>query len=89
MTTNIPAVQIAEPCSSRMNKTGSWRTYRPVCDLETCTACTTCVSFCPEGVIKVNKEDKYQVDLDYCKGCGLCAEVCPVSAITMEREEQE
>lgn len=86
MSTNIPLLQFAEPGTTRKNKTGSWRTFYPVCDQDKCTACTTCESFCPEGIITITKETKYQADMDYCKGCGLCAEVCPVNAITMERE---
>jgi len=89
MSTNMPLLFFAEPGSTRKNKTGSWRTFRPVCDLELCTACTLCEGFCPEGIITVTKEEKYHADMDYCKGCGLCAEVCPVGAITMEREVQE
>ncbi len=83
---SIPKNLICRPGTSRENKTGNWRTFRPVCDCEKCNACGTCVLFCPEGIITVSKEEKYQVDLDYCKGCGLCVEVCPFKALTMERE---
>jgi 2-oxoacid:acceptor oxidoreductase delta subunit (pyruvate/2-ketoisovalerate family) len=84
----IPVSVVARPGSSRANKTGSWRTNVPVCDKEKCTACTLCVLYCPEGVIKVDKKNKYVVDLDYCKGCGICAVVCPVKAIEMKPEKR-
>lgn len=73
---------VKEPGSTRKNKTGSWRTFKPILDKEKCIDCGNCVLFCPEGCI--NKE--YDIDYDYCKGCGICAEECPVKAIKMERE---
>lgn len=79
----------AKPGSSVSNKTGTWRTYKPVVDHETCIGCGTCEKVCPEGVCfstgKKNSKGKlfYDNDLEYCKGCGICAEECPVKAIQM------
>ncbi|MDR0912972.1 MAG: 4Fe-4S binding protein [Methanobrevibacter sp.] len=73
---------VSEPGSTRRNKTGSWRTFKPILDKEKCNDCDNCIMFCPEGV--VNKE--HDIDYDYCKGCGICAEECPVKAIEMVRE---
>ncbi|WXG47604.1 MAG: 4Fe-4S dicluster domain-containing protein [Candidatus Atabeyarchaeum deiterrae] len=84
----IPVSVVAKPGSTRANKTGSWRTKHPVCDKNKCTACTLCVLYCPEGVIKVDKKNKFEVDLDYCKGCGICVEVCPVKALEMKPEKR-
>ena len=72
---------VKDPGSTRKNKTGSWRTFKPILDKEKCIDCGNCVLFCPEGCI--NQE--YDIDYDYCKGCGICAEECPVEAIKMER----
>ncbi len=72
---------VKEPGSTRNNKTGSWRTFKPILDKDKCIDCGNCVLFCPEGCI--NKD--YDIDYDYCKGCGICAEECPVEAIKMER----
>ena len=70
------------PGSTRANKTGSWRTFKPNLDKEKCVDCDNCIMFCPEG--SINKE--HDIDYDYCKGCGICANECPVQAVKMERE---
>jgi len=74
--------------STERNKTGAWRSKRPVVDFEKCTACGICWSLCPEGCIKKRADGKFEADLDYCKGCGICANECPVKAITMVMEEK-
>jgi len=77
------------PGSSRMNKTGSWRVFRPVVDHEKCKKCGTCWLVCPDNAMKkINGGEKYEPDLDYCKGCGICAHECPVNAIEMVEEEK-
>ena len=68
--------------STRANKTGSWRTFKPVVDTEKCINCGLCYVYCPDGCVT----EEHIPDYDYCKGCGICAEECPVKAITMERE---
>lgn len=77
--------------SSKENKTGSWRTYKPVFDHEKCISCGLCAKICPEGCIAMKKisnhnKEKPITDYDYCKGCGLCAKECPVKAIKMEKD---
>jgi pyruvate ferredoxin oxidoreductase delta subunit len=79
---------VAEPSTSQVNKTGSWRQFRPVIDQEACIGCGQCDTFCPDQAAKpVGDGDTYGIDLDYCKGCGICAKECPVDAIEMVREE--
>ena len=76
---------IAEPGSSVGNRTGSWRTEKPVFLNKKCTDCKLCIILCPDGVVfAVNKV--YQANLDFCKGCGICAEECPTKDIQMVRE---
>ena len=72
-----------EPGWSKDNKTGSWRTERPVKDDESCNECDLCWLFCPEGCIE---RGTYNIDYEYCKGCGICATECRAGAIEMERE---
>lgn len=82
------------PGTSVSNKTGSWRSYRPVFNHEQCIGCGICEQVCPEGCThntgKVNAAGKSyrEADLDYCKGCGICAEECPVKCIKMELEQK-
>jgi 2-oxoisovalerate ferredoxin oxidoreductase delta subunit len=69
-----------------INKTGSWRTVRPVIDQAKCTKCYTCWKFCPDVAVKI-AEGKVLIDYDFCKGCGICASECPKEAISMVMEE--
>lgn len=73
---------VKEPGSTRRNKTGSWRIFRPEPDSEKCISCGICYLFCPDGCIG----EDFIADYDFCKGCGICAEECPVKAIKMVRE---
>ncbi len=66
--------------------TGYWRYARPAVDKKKCIGCGTCVKYCPEAVIELDKNKKADVDYCFCKGCGVCAAVCPQKAIVMEKE---
>ncbi len=79
-----------EPGSARANRTGDWRTSRPVGNHEQCIQCGVCVIFCPEGCIAfgLTREDFPSADLYYCKGCGICAHECPTRCISMVDEEE-
>jgi pyruvate ferredoxin oxidoreductase delta subunit len=85
---------LLKPNTTLANKTGAWRTLKPVFLQNKCTACSICQNFCPEGIIyqtdKTNSSGRtpYAFDNDYCKGCGLCAEVCPFKAIVMELDQK-
>lgn len=61
--------------------TGTWRSVRPVVDVDKCTKCLMCWIVCPDASI-VQTEKAVDVNLKYCKGCGICTHVCPVGAIT-------
>jgi len=82
----------AKPGSLKKNKTGGWRTYKPVIDKSKCIGCGKCNQVCPEDAAQMTKnkkgEKKAKIDYNFCKGCGLCAEHCPVKAIKMVREEK-
>jgi pyruvate ferredoxin oxidoreductase delta subunit len=76
--------------SSTEYKTGDWRSYKPIWNIEKCTRCMFCHIYCPEGAIKHDTEtNKMVFDYDFCKGCGICANECPATAIEMVLEGKE
>ncbi len=81
---------IKEPGNARENKTGGWRSIRPILDQNKCISCYFCWLYCPDMCVIIDKETKKVTgfNLDYCKGCGVCANVCPVKAITMKPENE-
>lgn len=81
---------IAKANSSLSNKTGAWRSSRPVVDKNKCVGCGICIKFCPDSAIDfktIEGKNKANINYDYCKGCGLCAKECPFKAISMEKEK--
>ena len=85
----MPAGIVYEGGNTKKNKTGDWRSMKPVVDQEKCTKCRIFENFCPEACIPIHDEGavKNEIDYDYCKGCGICANECPVKAIQMIREK--
>ena len=80
---------VKEPGSTAKNKTGTWRTFRPVVT-DKCIGCGICTMYCPEGAITVKEvkgKKRAVIDYDICKGCLICIEVCPQKAITSEKEK--
>jgi len=78
---------IARPSEGAAGKTGFWRTFKPVYDVERCNLCQLCWLYCPENAIDVGEEG-ISINYDYCKGCGICARICAKNAIEMVREEE-
>ncbi len=77
------------PKSSIGFMTGDWKTYRPMLNLEKCTLCLTCATFCPDGAIIYRPDmGKIEFKFNFCKGCGICANECPTKAITMKIDEE-
>ncbi len=82
--------------STLVNKTGSWRTFRPVVT-DKCTGCSICIDFCPDACIELidnpNKNSKskkiVKIDYDYCKGCLICENICPFKAIASKKENEK
>jgi len=77
---------ITEAGNSAKYGTGSWRTFRPVINMERCTHCMICWIYCSDATIMVKDQKLVGVDLVNCKGCGICAHECPRKAITMVEE---
>ena len=59
--------------TSRLFKTGEWRTNTLLC-----------APVCPDSSIPVKNGKRLDFDYDHCKGCGICAKACPFGAITMK-----
>lgn len=78
---------VIEPGSASIEKTGDWRSERPVRDTTKCIKCGACYIYCPEACIHEDEEGFFEADLYYCKGCGICAHECPRKVITMVEEE--
>jgi 2-oxoacid:acceptor oxidoreductase delta subunit (pyruvate/2-ketoisovalerate family) len=77
---------VESPGSTRSNKTGSWRTFKPLIT-DRCTACGICEWYCPEGAIEikeVNGKKRAVIDYDFCKGCMICVVECPQKVIKKE-----
>jgi pyruvate ferredoxin oxidoreductase delta subunit len=70
---------VTEPGNSVTYITGTWRTMRPVRDLDQCTQCLICWIMCPDSSITVEDGKVAGFDYDHCKGCGICADQCPVN----------
>lgn len=74
-----PGGMIKEKGTSVAYITGTWRTMRPVRDLDQCTQCLVCWIMCPDAAIPVEDGKVSGYDYDHCKGCGICAQECPVN----------
>jgi len=49
-----------------------------------CKACGICMAFCPQKIIKANKNGKPEIiEMDNCVGCRFCEIHCPDFAITV------
>ncbi|MCS6925674.1 MAG: 4Fe-4S binding protein [Candidatus Binatia bacterium] len=72
--------------NSPQRRTGNWRQFRPVLQVERCTRCWICFVRCPEAAISLDAQEYPVVDYDECKGCLLCVHECPTHAFTVEKE---
>jgi pyruvate ferredoxin oxidoreductase gamma subunit len=86
----LAAPAIHAGATSEMVETGLWRTARPEIDPERCRHCWWfCSTYCPEGAIAVDAEQRPQIDYRHCKGCMICLAQCPAHAITAREETSE
>jgi len=60
--------------------------YYAVVDVETCSACETCVERCQVNAVRM-ENDVSVIEMDRCIGCGLCASTCPTESITMVQKQ--
>ena len=79
---------VVEPGTTRVNKTGGWRNFKPLYHQDKCIKCGLCSLLCPDCSIEETEEKYVVFDFDFCKGCGICANECPGDAIEMILEEK-
>lgn len=77
---------ITEAGNTEDYETGSWRSHRPIVDMDRCSHCMICWVYCPDSSIMVKDGKLAGIDYAHCKGCGICAHECPRKAITMVEE---
>jgi pyruvate ferredoxin oxidoreductase delta subunit len=77
---------ITEAGNTQEYETGSWRSHRPILDMDRCSHCMICWVYCPDSSIMVEDGKLVGIDYTHCKGCGICAHECPKKAITMVEE---
>ena len=81
---------VDKPGSAIANKTGSWRTFKPVIDNKKCLKCGICEWYCPDRTIRLvgeGKNKKITINYVHCKGCLICVEMCPHGALSKVRDE--
>jgi len=85
----VSAPDIHAAATSELARTGTWRTMRPVIDLEHCHRCSwICSTLCPDSAIRVRADRSPEVDTEHCKGCMICVAVCPTHAIRAVPERE-
>lgn len=62
--------------------------YLAQIDEDSCTACSTCTSFCQFGALNL-ASFQMSVDAALCMGCGVCVDKCPQEAISLRRDESK
>ncbi|MDY6796168.1 MAG: DUF362 domain-containing protein [Actinomycetota bacterium] len=75
---------------SRGGKQQMHSDVRPEVDEAKCTACATCIEYCPAGAISMvgkGKSKHATIDHDKCIGCGECTVMCLEGAIAARWEE--
>lgn len=80
---------IMEKGNSEEYNSGSWRTFRPVIDLEKCINCLFCWIYCPDSSVVLQDGKVVGFDYTHCKGCGICAKECPPKAHAIMMVEEE
>lgn len=67
-------------CASRKGKMAQHSTAKPKIVKKNCTACGTCVTWCPASAIAI-KAEKAAINARKCIGCGECLAMCRFDAV--------
>jgi uncharacterized Fe-S center protein len=67
-------------CASRKGKMEQHSTSKPKINKKKCTACGTCVDWCPQDAISL-EDDHAKIDSALCIGCGECLAMCRFDAV--------
>ncbi len=78
---------LAMGCASRRGKMEMHSAGKPSVCHETCIGCGTCLKYCAQSAITINKK-KATIDLEKCVGCGRCIGACIYDAIAVENDEE-
>ena len=75
---------IAFRAGERMTRAYFKAEYVAAMDIEKCTGCRDCMSFCNFGAIQYSPAaGKCTINQFKCAGCGLCRQACSFDAITL------
>lgn len=77
---------LAMGCAPRRGKLMQHAALKPWIKAEICTACGTCILWCPEDAITM--QEKASIEKDKCIGCGECITVCPFGAVTFSWKQE-
>ncbi len=58
--------------------------FRPEVNVDSCTACERCATWCPVDAIVIGPDRVAVIDYETCYGCGECVAACPVGAIAVQ-----
>lgn len=67
-------------CASRKGKLAQHSTAKPAINIDQCTGCGTCVTWCPQEAISLN-DDVAVINSEKCIGCGQCLAMCRFDAV--------
>jgi uncharacterized Fe-S center protein len=68
-------------CASRKGKMEQHSTAKPKIVKKKCTACGTCIEWCPQEAIALSDDQVAMIDSRRCIGCGECLAMCRFDAV--------
>ena len=88
MTTSTKQTQTERGCKNGESGKKKKKFFDVFFYLDWCKACGICMAFCPQKIIRADKNGKpVMEDADRCVGCRFCELHCPDFAITVSRRK--